>query len=482
MAASDPFYRSSHGVSAVLHTSGGGSNNTSFTTAAADYTKDKLYCIAVLTTGAGATAPTISGGNINNWSKDVEKAFGSGHHLAVFTGICSNNATNASLTVDFGINNQDEVAWIVLLLDGATGVNNTDSASGTSATQSSTGLTFDHIRNATLSFTGIDAAAAISPPTIKQFSKLDEVQRAGGAPDALALQAQWRSSNQPTVETTTSSSHDYAICGLEIIAETLDTPIIWYTITPGPGGGQNRNNDPEPLLQAQIARKKPKFDYAHLLYDGPNIKIIGEWDGDPPFETMRIRLTSSPYPTTFQGIIWPDSEKWGDVDGFPGWQEDDNEAYRRMYENAREVQPSAAIAGMGIPQRGVPLINDRDPLADHFDIGCPFIYLRGWDSSTLKDIRTRIVYCVETLGRRCIPFFAGKHSGVPVVPDLIKHLTLGGYKIQRVLSMIRDETPAEGVVMWALTQNPNSTDRDLARWARYWQRMVLGTTIPNPIP
>lgn len=55
---------------------------------------------------------------------------------------------------------------------------------------------------------------------------------------------------------------------------------------------------------------------------------------------------------------------------------------------------------------------------------------------------------------------------------------IGGYNFQTILRMIRDETPAEGVVMWSHADN--ITDRQRAKDAQYLQRMILRTTIPHP--
>ncbi|MGI9013262.1 MAG: hypothetical protein ACR2GY_03330 [Phycisphaerales bacterium] len=49
-----------------------------------------------------------------------------------------------------------------------------------------------------------------------------------------------------------------------------------------------------------------------------------------------------------------------------------------------------------------------------------------------------------------------------------------------MLAMIRDETEAEGVIMWANLAQPNSQDIAQADWARHWQRMQLRTLIPEP--
>ena len=71
----------------------------------------------------------------------------------------------------------------------------------------------------------------------------------------------------------------------------------------------------------------------------------------------------------------------------------------------------------------------------------------------------------------------GKYSNVNATPESKRNLWIGGHKFESILRTIRDDTEAEGVVMWTLKDD--ASDRDLAKWAKYLQRMILGTSIPT---
>ncbi|MGI9013196.1 MAG: hypothetical protein ACR2GY_02995, partial [Phycisphaerales bacterium] len=301
-----------------------------------------------------------------------------------------------------------------------------------------------------------------------QFSKVAEVQRTGTSLKSLTLQAQWRSSNQQTITTTTANSEDFAIGALEIEAIVLKDLNLFFAVQAEvETDNDGKNYAPSQWVLDQMAKKWPVARYGFLLYNGPVIKIQNEWDETPtPFFTLINYLTGetdgSPFndEDPFPGLLFLDCEAWGDVDGngAGNWDADDYTAYRRLYSISRREQPSSQIMCIGLPQRNGA---DRDHLKDHVDIGAPFFYLLDWNPEVIQDIIDRINYCTDVLKLRCVAFISGKFSGRDVVPENRRNQWIGGYRLQTILSTIRDKTNAEGLIVWGMEED--MTDQDLGQ-------------------
>jgi hypothetical protein len=197
-------------------TGGAAASGTSATTASISPTANRPVFAVVLSSINGGTAPvapTVSGAGLTWTLVDddtvTEFPFGTGR-LSVWRGVNASPSAGA-LTISFGAENQDGIAWTILDGDGLDAVVQSVSANASSGTTAGVTLAaFASGSNFTLHAVGNNNVAV----NIDHDSPLtDFTQRAAGE---VILRAGFNAGSDTTPSATLSGSHSWMAIGLEL--------------------------------------------------------------------------------------------------------------------------------------------------------------------------------------------------------------------------------------------------------------------------
>lgn len=204
-------------------TSGGsGTDATSFNTASVSLAASRLILAGVTSRNAAATTPAIPtmSGHGQTWDQVSTLTYSSAlQRTTVFRCASGAGSGPAALTFDFGGETQDIAGWFIVSIDGAVmtsngadGIRNVNTNSGTGTAISVTMGAFADAGNATFLTSGYSASTASTPDSGGGWSEIVDV---GGF--AARVVVDYLDANDTSPTNTANTSNNWGAIGIEII-------------------------------------------------------------------------------------------------------------------------------------------------------------------------------------------------------------------------------------------------------------------------
>ncbi|HVV37579.1 MAG TPA: LamG domain-containing protein [Acidimicrobiales bacterium] len=299
---------------------------SSFSTASVSPTGNDLILVAVLNSKATTPdTPTISGGGVTTWTQ-VSTDVRATSRLTIFRGVAPASPTPAAIVIDFGGVTQTSCSWSVDDFSGCDtgGTNGSNAIVQAVAGSGGGGGGFSAATSATVTlaaFGSVDngtygAFAHLANESTTQgtgFTKLGDI--AGGGP-ATALESQWRSDNDTSVDASWSTSIQSLGIGIELKAATTGT-----TVTPSEAAVVLAPQSPTIVSGTTVT---PSAAAIVLATQAPAISTVTTpGNGSYPAHLIQFApgIASSAVPSsgdwvdiTLKTFAW--STKWGTEDEF----------------------------------------------------------------------------------------------------------------------------------------------------------------------